>query len=71
MRTREFVTIGKPVEQVSGPAKATGAAAYTADVRLPGTLYGRILRSPYPHARILQIDTARASALSGVGAISS
>ncbi|MPZ12996.1 MAG: molybdopterin-dependent oxidoreductase [Chloroflexi bacterium] len=69
MGTREFVAIGKPVEQVSGPAKVTGGAAYTADVRLPGTLYGRILRSPYPHARILRIETARACALSGVHAV--
>jgi len=67
--TREFVAIGKPVEQVSGPAKVTGGAAYTADVRPPGTLCGRILRSPYPHARILRIDTAGARALPGVHAV--
>ena len=52
-----------------GPAKVTGAARYSADMRLPGTLYARILRSPHPHARIARIDASRAAALPGVRAV--
>src|SRR5712692_8324693 len=69
VKTRELTAIGKPVEQVGGRAKVAGGAVYTADVQLPGMLWGRILRSPYPHARILRIDTARAQAMPGVHAV--
>ena len=51
------------------PEKLTGQAVYTADVRLPGMLHGAILRSPYPHARILAVDASRAVALPGVHAV--
>ena len=51
------------------PEKLTGQAVYTADVRLPGMLHGAILRSPYPHARILAVDASRAAALPGVHAV--
>ena len=47
----------------------TGAARYTVDVRLPGMLFARILRSPHPHARILSIDTSAAERHSGVRAV--
>ena len=47
----------------------TGQAVYTEDIVFPGTLVGRILRSPHPHARIKSIDTAKAEALEGVVAI--
>ena len=46
----------------------TGAARYTVDVRLPGMLFARILRSPHPHARIL-FDTSAAERHSGVRAV--
>ena len=49
--------------------RVTGRARYTDDVTFPGMLYGRTLRSRYPHARILSIDTGRARALSGVQAV--
>jgi xanthine dehydrogenase molybdenum-binding subunit len=52
-----------------GVGKVTGAAVYGADVRLPRTVYGRLLRSPHAHARILSIDTQRALHLPGVLAI--
>ena len=48
------------------PEKATGQAKYTADLSLPNMLYGAILHSPLAHARILNIDTTRASQLPGV-----
>jgi 4-hydroxybenzoyl-CoA reductase subunit alpha len=50
-------------------AKATGDAEYTDDMVLPRMLYGKILRSPYPHARIIDIDTSRAENLPGVKAV--
>jgi xanthine dehydrogenase YagR molybdenum-binding subunit len=55
--------------RVDGPLKVTGAARYTYDQRLPGMLYGRILRSPHAHARVTKIDTDAASKLPGVQAI--
>ena len=60
--------IGRPMRKVDGLAKATGRARYTDDIRLPGMLHGKILRSPHPHARIVAIDTSRAEALEGVHA---
>ena len=64
-----FRLIGKPQRKVDGLAKATGKAAYTDDISLPGMLHGKILRSPHPHARILSIDASRALALEGVHAV--
>jgi CO/xanthine dehydrogenase Mo-binding subunit len=61
--------IGAPVARVEGAEKVSGRAAYGADVHLPGTLWGKILRSPYPHARIVRIDSAKASRVPGVKAI--
>jgi xanthine dehydrogenase YagR molybdenum-binding subunit len=55
--------------RVEGPEKVAGRAQYSCDVRLPGQLYARVLRSPLPHARIVRIDTARAEALAGVRAV--
>jgi len=55
--------------RVDGSIKATGEAKFTIDLTLPGMLYGRSLRSPYPHARILNIDTSKAEALPGVKAV--
>ena len=55
--------------RVDGPLKVTGAARYTYDQRLPGMLYGRILRSPHAHARVTKLDTAAASQIPGVKAI--
>ena len=53
--------IGFPQRKVEGLDKSTGRAVYTDDIQLPGMLHGKILRSPHPHARILSIDTCRAS----------
>ncbi len=61
-----YTTIGQPTPRVEGQAKVTGATQYTADVVLPGTLWGRALRSPLPHARIVRIDTSRAQQVPGV-----
>jgi len=50
-------------------AKVTGRAVYTHDFSLPGMLWGAMLRSPHPHARIVAIDTSRAKAMPGVAAV--
>ncbi|WP_112182395.1 MULTISPECIES: xanthine dehydrogenase subunit D [Paraliobacillus] len=52
-----------------GKGKVTGKLQYLTDLSFPGMLYGKILRSKYPHARILAIDTKRAEQLSGVKAV--
>jgi 4-hydroxybenzoyl-CoA reductase alpha subunit len=65
----EYSVIGKRVRRVDGPEKVTGSAKYTFDIVLPNMLYGKILRSPYPHAKILNIDTSRAEKLIGVKAV--
>ncbi len=61
--------IGAPVGRVEGAEKVSGQAIYGADVHFPNTLWGKILRSPYPHARIENIDTSRAWKVEGVKAI--
>ncbi len=62
----EFKVINTHVHNVDGVAKVTGRATYTFDVKLPNMLYGKILRSPHPHAKILKIDYSRAMELPGV-----
>ena len=61
--------IGTYVPMVDGPEKVSGRAKYTADLVLPGMLAGRILRSPYSHAEILEVDVSEAVKLPGVRAI--
>ena len=63
---KEFSMIGKDVPRIDARAKATGSAIYTDDIKLPGMLYGLLLRSPVPHAKIVRIDTRKARALPGV-----
>src|SRR5205085_586744 len=55
--------------RIDGPDKVTGAATYAADLTRPGMLWGKVLRSPFPHARIVSIDTTKACALPGVRAV--
>jgi len=64
-----FSTIGSPVGRVDGNDKVTGRCKYSADVLLPGTLWGAVHRSPFAHARIIRVDTSRARALAGVHAV--
>jgi 4-hydroxybenzoyl-CoA reductase subunit alpha len=65
----DFSVIGKSIAMVDAAGKTTGAGKYTDDLSLPGMLVGKILHSPYPHARIKHIDTSRAKALDGVAAV--
>src|SRR5919198_3721487 len=68
-KAEKFSVIGQRVQRVEGYDKVTGESKYVADIQLPGMLIGKILRSPYPHARILRIDTDRAERLRGVRAV--
>ncbi|MEM3519110.1 MAG: xanthine dehydrogenase family protein molybdopterin-binding subunit [Candidatus Hadarchaeales archaeon] len=61
--------VGKEVPRIDAVEKVTGSAIYTADIKLPGMLYARLLKSPYAHARIVKIDTSRAERLPGVRAV--
>ncbi len=64
-----LTTIGHVTPRVDAIARVTGQAKYTNDLKLPGMLYARVLRSPHPHARIRHIDTSAASRLPGVQAV--
>ncbi|HJQ58842.1 MAG TPA: xanthine dehydrogenase family protein molybdopterin-binding subunit [Vineibacter sp.] len=61
--------IGQRTPRPDGADKVTGRAAYAADATMPGMLWGKVLRSPHPHARIRSIDTSKAAALPGVKAV--
>src|SRR5947207_3695729 len=62
----QFSIIGKRVALVDSAGKTTGQGKYADDLSLPGMLIGKILHSPYPHARIKKIDSSRAEAVEGV-----
>jgi 4-hydroxybenzoyl-CoA reductase subunit alpha len=67
--TTDFSIIGKPIAMIDAAGKTTGAGKYTDDLSVSGMLYGKILHSPHPHARIKNIDTTRAMKLEGVVAV--
>ena len=64
-----YHVIGHSTPRTDNTGKVTGEARYTSDVLLPGTLWAKTLRSPYPHARILSIDTSKAENAPGVHAV--
>ncbi|MEO5886300.1 MAG: xanthine dehydrogenase family protein molybdopterin-binding subunit [Anaerolineales bacterium] len=64
----EYRVIGTSPLRHDGTDKVTGRAQYGADIRLPGMLYGAVLRSPHAHARIVSIDTSKAEKFPGVHA---
>lgn len=61
--------IGKRVSRVDGPAKSSGRAKYTYDVHPAGMLYGKVVRSPYAHAKVTSVDTSAAEKMPGVAAV--
>ena len=61
--------VGKRVKRYDAEAKVTGTALYTSDMNLAGMLYGKMLRSPYPHAKIQSIDVSAAESYPGVYAV--
>ncbi len=66
---KDYVNIGKRLPRIDAVKKATGEAKYAGDLSLPGMLHGKLLRSPYPHARILHIDARKAKRLAGAHAV--
>src|SRR5262249_52635960 len=64
-----LTTVGRAAPRIDGVERTTGKAVYTLDVKLPGMLYARVLRTPHAPARIRSIDVAKARALAGVKAI--
>src|SRR5579864_4342059 len=65
----DFSIIGKPTAMIDAAEKTTGAGKYTDDLSVSGMLIGKILHSPFPHARIKHIDTSRAEKCDGVVAV--
>lgn len=65
----ELHVVGKPLARVDAHGKVTGKTVYAADFALPGMLWGKVLRSTEPHARIVRIDPSRALRLPGVRAV--
>ena len=65
----EFTSVGKRIAKGDARDKVTGRATYMDDLKVPGVLYGKILFSKFPHAKILRIDTSKAEKLIGVRAV--
>jgi len=64
-----YTVVGKRLPRVDAKEKVTGEAKFTHDIELPGMLWCKILRSPYPHAKIKKIDVSKAKELPGVEAV--
>jgi xanthine dehydrogenase YagR molybdenum-binding subunit len=61
--------IGKRISRIDGPQKVSGRAKYSFDINRPGMLFGKIVRSPYAHAKVKSIDTSAAERMPGVKAL--
>ena len=68
-KQQSYSSIGKSAPRIEGALKVSGQALFTADHLLPGTIWGKVLRSPYAHARVKRVDTERAKAHPGVLAV--
>ena len=66
---KDYRLLGKATSRKDALEIVTGKAKYIDDIRPAAMLHGKVLRSPYPHAEIRHIDTARAEALAGVKAV--
>ncbi len=66
---KELTIVGKRHPKIDGWERVSGKAEYASDIYPPGMLYGKILRSPYPHAKVVSIDAEKAKALPGVKAV--
>ncbi len=69
MEGREFTVVGKKLPRIDALAKVTGEGRFISDIQLPGMLYGKVLRSPLAHAKILDLDISNAEKLPGVKAV--
>jgi len=68
-KAQKFSVVGRRVQRIEGFEKVTGDSKFIADIFLPGMLIGKVLRSPFPHARIRHIDISKAEKLPGVRAV--
>ncbi|HZL64551.1 MAG TPA: xanthine dehydrogenase family protein molybdopterin-binding subunit [Thermoleophilia bacterium] len=66
MEVRKFRTVGTVTRRKDGLAKVTGTETYASDMVLPYMLHARVLRSPYPHARVTSIDTSEAERMGAI-----
>ena len=66
MNESEFSIIGQPLPSIDARVKVTGEAKYVEDLKMPGMLHGKTLRSPIAHGRILRVDTSKAKRIVGV-----
>ncbi|MGH7825687.1 MAG: xanthine dehydrogenase family protein molybdopterin-binding subunit [Candidatus Binatia bacterium] len=64
-----YKIVGKSVPRLEGAEKVTGRTRYAADVDIPDALWAKILRSPVPHARMLKVDSSKATQIPGVRAV--
>lgn len=69
MNSEGYIYIGKAQPRIDGLAKATGGAKFVADIAMPRMLMGKLLGSPFPHAKVLNVDASKALALKGVKAV--
>ena len=69
MHENEYSVVGRPVPRIDGRVKVTGTATFADDMAMVGMLHGKLLRSPYAHARIKNIDTSKAEKMPGVRAV--
>ena len=67
--TQELRIVGQPIQRHDARDKVAAAMAYAGDFALPGMLHAFVLRSPYPSARIVKLDTQRAAAMPGVAVV--
>ncbi len=66
---QKFSVVGKRTPRIDAREKATGQAKFTVDIKLPGMLHAKVLRSPHPHAKIVRIDVSKAEEVPGVAAV--
>ena len=62
---QDYKVVGREIKRIIADDIVTGKAVFTDDLRVTGMVYGKVLRSPYPHARITRIDVDRAKACDG------
>jgi CO/xanthine dehydrogenase Mo-binding subunit len=68
-KNQAYKVVGRAERRTDGIEKVTGQAIYTVDIVLPGMAHGKILRSPYAHAKLLRVDASKAERLAGVYAV--
>jgi CO/xanthine dehydrogenase Mo-binding subunit len=68
-RAQRYNVVGRPEPRSDGVEKVTGKGIYTVDIDLAGMVHGKVLRSPFAHARLVRVDATKAEKLAGVLAV--